>query len=465
MLSACNLAAIVCQPLLNLIGCLRSSCVAELLGSCARALSIKELFVQDPIHGFVDLTEYGFVPEIVETDQFQRLRRISQLGFSYLVYPSACHNRFSHCIGAMQVFWRLFDRLKQRMTCSEEEIGELRKIGTAAVLLHDIGHGPFSHASESALDFDHEQVTKELIGKPPISTALTRHNLDPLSISRVLDGTADQRFVPLSQLVSSQLDVDRLDYLLRDAYFTGIGFGNVDLNRIISTMVLYEKDPLRGQAVNLYKARFSLESYVLTRHLMYQAVYFHKASRGAELLFRNVIKRVRTLKPKDEVPSELRFMAEEREPTASEIEALDDSLLYAQLWRWSKSDDSILSQLCKRILQRKLLKAIEIPPAKMGFMLDEGQKLVQSIAQDKGFDKDYFCTFDSPTDLPYQPYRPKEPDDERNVITNIFVLDSNGRPEEISRVSDVVESLSHTQYSYRLYCPKEIREDVNKALK
>lgn len=426
-----------------------------------------ELLVRDSIHGFIDLTEYDFVPEIVATHEFQRLRRLNQLGFSPLVYPSACHNRFSHCLGAMQVFWRLFDRIGMNMTQASEEIARLRKIGTAVALLHDIGHGPFSHAAENAFDFDHKDITKELVGNPPISDILAKHELDPLDLSRVLDGTADRRLVPLPQLIASQLDVDRLDYLKRDAYFTGVGFGNVDLDRIISTMVLYGKEPLEGQAINLYKGRFSLESYVLTRHLMYQAVYFHKTTRSAELLFKNAIRRLRATKGqgKIEVPTELRFLTEDRSPTAQEIACLDDNLLYAQFWRWSKCDDNILSQLCSRIVHRNLLKAIDIPQDKWSFMWQDGQKLVQRIAEENGFSFEYFCPVDIPADLPYQPYSPKEPDDMSNVITNIFVFDRDGNPVEISHESGVVQALSHMQYSNRLYCPETIRDDVRKGLK
>jgi HD superfamily phosphohydrolase len=426
----------------------------------------QELFVRDPIHGFIDLREYPFIEEIVQDERFQRLRRLSQLGFSYLIYPSACHNRFSHSIGAMQLFWELFDRLSADLGVSGEERERLRKIGSAVVLLHDIGHGPFSHVTESIFDFKHIAVTKQLICQPPIADILKRASIDPIELPRVIDGTATGSLVLLSQLVSSQLDVDRLDYLVRDAYFTGIGFGNVDVERIIKTMMLYDKDPLKGQAINLYKSRFSLESYILTRHLMYQAVYFHKATRSAELLLKNLMKRVQAIKDKIDVPEELSFLSEGRAPSAEEVTSIDDNLVYSQIMRWRKCDDNTLRELCDRITQRRLLKAVDIPPDKFAFMMEDGQKQLQALASKHGIDSDYFCPYDNPTDTPYRPYSPKGPDDRQSVVTHIFLLDRDGEPREISRASDVVKSLSDVQYaSFRLYCPKEIRDDVRKILK
>lgn len=420
----------------------------------------RELLVRDPIHGFIDLREYPFIEEIVQDERFQRLRRLSQLGFSYLIYPSACHNRFSHSIGAMQLFWKLFDRLGGDLGVSNEERERLRKIGSAVVLLHDIGHGPFSHVTESVFNFKHAAVTKQVICESPIASILKEAGIDPDDLPRIMDGTAPGNLGLLSQLISSQLDVDRLDYLVRDAYFTGIGFGNVDVERIIKTMILYDKDPLKGQAINLYKSRFSLESYILTRHLMYQAVYFHKATRSAELLLKNLMKRVQAVKDKADVPEELSFVSEGRSPSAEEVTSIDDSLVYSQIWRWrKKSTDNTLRELCDRIIQRRLLKAIDIPPDRFAFMMEEGQKQLQALAAKHGIDSEYFCPYDSPTDTPYRPYSPKGPDDKQSVVTHIFLLDKDNKPKEISRASDVVKSLSDVQYaSFRLYCPEEIRD-------
>jgi hypothetical protein len=437
------------------------------LGGESQSVSSRnELLVRDPIHGFIDLREYPFVQEIVEDERFQRLRRLTQLGFSYLIYPSACHNRFSHSIGAMYLFLKLFDRVSRTLAVSNEEKDRLRKIGTAVVLLHDIGHGPFSHVTESILDYKHVTVTKQLVCESPIAGILKKAGIDPQDLLHILDGAVRGNLVLLSQLVSSQLDADRLDYLVRDAYFTGVGFGNVDVDRIINTMILYDKDELKGQAINLYKARFSLESYILARHLMYQAVYFHKATRSAELLLKGAIRRAQVVEDKIDVLDELAFVTENRSPSAQELTAIDDSLLYAQIWRWTKSKDSILSDLCGRIMHRRLLKAVDIPPDKFAFMMEEGQRMLQRLATRCGVDTEYLCPYDNPTDTPYLPYSPKGKDDEANVVTNIFLIDKDENPQEISRASDVVKSLSDVKYSlFRLYCPEKMRDDVRKILK
>src|SRR5262249_10210036 len=150
------------------------------------------------------------------------------------------------------------------------------KTGVAAALLHDIGHGPLSHSSEQYFGFRHEPVSFEIITRPPISDILERNDVDPERVVRVLDHTASGKDTLLSQLISSELDADRLDYLARDSYFTGVGFGNVDLERMISMLRVFRKGgPLKNHAVTLYKGRHAVEDYVLGRHLMYQAVYFH----------------------------------------------------------------------------------------------------------------------------------------------------------------------------------------------
>jgi hypothetical protein len=365
----------------------------------------------------------------------------------------------------MHLFCRLFDQVATSIPQEPDDIKQSRKVGAVAALLHDLGHGPFSHVAESAFGVDHKTSTMEMIRSAPIADILREDGVDPTDLSRVLEGTAAGDWAILCQLTSSQLDVDRLDYLIRDAYFTGIGFGNVDLERIISTMTLCDRGDLAGQVATLYKGRFSLESYVLSRYLMYQAVYFHKATRSAEALFKSAIKRARSLKDKAELMPELKFLAEDREPTAMEIASLDDNLVYAQLWRWSKSKDDILSQLSGRIVHRNLLKSIDIEDEKFAFMLEEGGEIVKSIANKNHFDPEYLCPYDSWSDTPYTPYSPGAPDDKTNAVTNIFVVDKDGTPDEISKVSDVVLALTHMQHSNRLYCPSEIREDVEKALK
>lgn len=423
----------------------------------------KPLIIRDPVNGFIRLNDYDFIKLIVESEHFQRLRRISQLGLSMLVYPSATHNRFSHSIGAMQVFWRIFDNLIPSMTISKGEIKDLRKLGTAAILLHDIGHGPFSHASEKVFNFHHEDMSKEIISRSIIADYLRKDGLTPKEITRVISRTAKNKNKLITQLVTSQLDADRLDYLQRDAYFTGVGFCNIDIDRIVNVLVVHQKmDKLNGQAVSLYKGYHSLESFIVTRYLMYQGVYLHKTTRCFEILTRKAIERFVT-SSQSETPTELQCLLEGRSPTLKELLELDDYFLYSQLKKWTKSTDPILSELCSRVINRQSLSSIEISQ-KPVLALAIDRKIRRLIEKSKK-DPDYFLFEDDATDTPYKPYKPISMDDEKSPITNIFALDEEDNPKEISDLSAVVHSISQKQYSSRYYFPKELKEEVNMILK
>jgi HD superfamily phosphohydrolase len=197
----------------------------------------KETIIRDPIHDFIDVSHYDFILKIIHTPYFQRTRRLSQLGVSLFVYPSATHSRFNHSLGAMEVFVRLFHHLyKDEM--KGKVYHNLRKTGIASVLLHDIGHGPFSHASEGPLGFQHEMMSMEIVKTNEIRGILEDADICVEDVLSVISKTATGKMKLLSQLIGSELDVDRLDYLARDIYFTGVGFGGVDLQRIIKTMTI-----------------------------------------------------------------------------------------------------------------------------------------------------------------------------------------------------------------------------------
>jgi len=426
----------------------------------------KEKLVRDPIHGFIRLDTYPFINEIIATKYFQRLRRISQLGTSSYVYPCATHTRFAHSIGAMHVFWRFFDQVSRYMTYKKNDIENLRKLGTAAILLHDIGHGPLSHASESIFDFKHENITKDIIKNTKIGGILKNAGIDVNKIIEILSRTVSKPEILVSQLITSQLDADRLDYLLRDAYFTGVGYGNIDLERIITVMTFYRGGGyLDGYAFPLYKGRYSIEAYVLSRHLMYQGVYFHKTSRGAELILRRIFKRVKELdSAKTNLFKEFQFLYSRR-PTIKDILLLDDNIMFTQITRLSKNDDQTLSKLCRYLLQRELLKAVEVPQDKAHLLFGGEYNKIEKIAKKNKINPEYFCVPDSPRETPYQPYSIRRPDDKETVETCIFVIGENGHPTEISSLSDVVKALSGTKYMYRVYCPAKILGDIKKIFK
>ncbi len=422
---------------------------------------LKEHILRDPVHGIIRLDLFNFVKPIVDAEIFQRLRRIAQLGVSSVTYPSATHSRFQHALGTMHVFHLLYDHLLHFEDIKQDEKERLLRLGCACALLHDIGHGPLSHASEKLFNFAHEDITSQFIDESEIGIILDKYEIDRAHMKDILGGTAKRDEKLISQLISSQFDADRLDYLSRDAYFTGVGFGNIDLNRMANILVVnHSGGPLDGYALSLPKARYSLESYLLSRHLMYQAVYYHKATRGAELLLRSALNRARDISEENsELPNELDFMKNGNVPTYKEIIELDDHLLYKTLYYWRKSDDEILSDLSRRFINRVLLKSIELTRARMQQYIGGVDKKLEKLAHESHYDSTYYFPIDSHSDAPYEPYS-IEKGEEQSVMTSIFVYNDEEQPTEISRLSGVVQALSATLYTDRLYFPERLREDV-----
>ncbi|HJT47490.1 MAG TPA: HD domain-containing protein [Nitrososphaeraceae archaeon] len=422
--------------------------------------------IRDPIYGFISLSYYGFIQQIVDTTYFQRLRRLSQLGVSQYVYPTATHSRLNHSLGAMELFVRLFDHLFKNSKENKDDVEQLRKTGIAAILLHDIGHGPFSHASEKIFSFNHEGMTSDIIQHTPIREILINSNIDLTALNQIITKTAPPKYKLLSQIISSQLDVDRLDYLTRDTYFTGVGFSSIDLERIILMMEIYEgSGDINGYAVINNKGMQSIESYVLSRHLMYEAVYYHKTTRCIELLIDKIFLRARTLAEKDKIsiPEEINFLKENRPLTYQDIFNLDDHIIYSIILKWSYNDDIILQDLAKRVINRKPLKGIDLSSNELLKKYLDKKGNIESALKDakQFFDPDYYLFTDNPADQPYFPYSPRGPDDETTVITNIFALSNQGEPREVSQLSQVINALSQKQYHLRVYFPREI---VSEAL-
>lgn len=236
----------------------------------------KSKIIRDPIHGDVFLTEDEM--KIVDSEEFQRLRRIKQLGMTYLVYPSANHTRFEHSLGAMHMASRIVARLQ----LIEEDARRLR----IAALLHDIGHGPLSHTSEELLEQyvgkSHEQVTMEVINHSSVSTILKEAGLTPNEITNLILGKGGR----LGKLISSELDVDRMDFLVRDAHHTGVAYGIIDLDRLVNTLMIHN-DSVAIEEGGLR----TVESLLVARFLMTPTVYLHHTSRIADAMFLKMMER------------------------------------------------------------------------------------------------------------------------------------------------------------------------------
>lgn len=306
--------------------------------------------LNDPIYGFITIPS-ELIFDLIEHPYFQRLRRISQLGLTYLVYPGAYHTRFHHALGAMHLMTKAVRILRSKGIDISQEEEEAVYI---AILLHDIGHGPFSHALEHSLikGLDHERLSLEFM------KALNREFEGKLDTTiAIFENAYPRKF--LHQLISSQLDMDRLDYLRRDCFYTGVSEGQVNTERLISML-----NVVNDQIVVDAKGIYSVEKFIVARRLMYWQVYLHKTVLSAEFQLINIFQRAKEVYREDmPMPTSLRpFMSKsEYEDPQSVIQPyslIDDHDLMAAIKEWSLWDgDRLLSTLCDNLLQRQLLGA------------------------------------------------------------------------------------------------------------
>lgn len=309
--------------------------------------------INDPVHGFIKIP-YEIIFDIMEHRCFQRLRRISQTGLLSLIFPGATHTRFHHAIGTMHLMFNALEILKQKgvKISTEEEKGAM-----LAVLLHDVGHGPFSHALENILmdNWHHEKLSLLLMEQ------LNEEFSGELTIAiQMFQGKYHRKF--FNQLISSQLDVDRLDYLKRDSFYTGVSEGNINTQRILSTLNVLDDELVLDE-----KGIYSIEHYLVARMFMYWQVYYHKAAVLAENLLIKIMNRAKILvsqNVKVEASENLKyFLYRESSTKATEEDIarfmeLDDTDVLQAIKSWKNHDDFVLSYLCKTVINRKFPKII-----------------------------------------------------------------------------------------------------------
>ena len=320
-------------------------------------MALKRKIINDPVYGFISI-RHAFILELVDHPWFQRLRRIAQLGLSHLVYPGALHNRFQHAIGAMHLMQNAIDelRLKGNEITDEEEVSLL-----CAILLHDIGHGPFSHALEYTIasEVHHERISSLMMNR------LNEHFNGKLTMAiAIFNNEYPKKF--LHQLVSSQLDMDRLDYLARDSFFSGVVEGQVGSERILKML-----DVVDDQLVVEEKGIYSIEKFIVARRFMYWQVYLHKTVLSAEFMLVNALRRAQVLARSGVTlhcsPALHYFLYNQvkQEELISKPEALqhyaslDDFDIAAALKVWQHHEDRVLSMIATQMVNRSLFK-IEI---------------------------------------------------------------------------------------------------------
>ncbi|MFE6166542.1 HD domain-containing protein [Viridibacillus arvi] len=411
--------------------------------SYATAKLEEEKVFKDPVHRYIHVRDQ-VIWDLIGTREFQRLRRIKQLGTTYLVFHGAEHSRFNHSLGVYEIVRRMVDDVfKGRPEWDESE----RLVVLCAALLHDLGHGPFSHAFEHVFDLDHEEFTRHIImGDTEVNKVLSRVAANfPLKVSNVIAKTYENKQVV--SMISSQIDADRMDYLQRDAYYTGVSYGHFDMERILRVM-----RPREDQVVIKSSGMHAVEDYIMSRYQMYWQVYFHPVSRSAEVILTKILHRAKALSE-----TGYKFLHEpthfqaffDKNIELEDYLALDESILLTYFQLWMREADPILSDLSRRFVNRKLFNYVEIDPAK------DYQKLreLENLFRKAGIDPQYYLVLDSSSDLPYDFYRPGE-EEERLPI---HLLMPNDEIRELSKSSDIVDSISGKRRTdHKLYFPEDI---------
>lgn len=407
------------------------------------ALMKEEKVFKDPVHKYIYVQDQT-IWDLINTKEFQRLRRIRQLGTCFLTFHGAEHSRFSHSLGVYEVTRKIISQFERNQY--EDWPKEERLLCLCAALLHDVGHGPFSHSIEKTFGTHHEEWSCRIVlGDTEVNQVLQRVSPTfPQQVADVISKSYHREIVV--SLVSSQLDADRMDYLIRDAYFTGVNYGTFDLDRILRVI-----RPYQGHIVVKESGMHAVEDYLMSRYQMYWQVYFHPVTRSAEVVLHNIFQRAKRL---HEDGYHFQFMIAplhklfKQQLTVDEYYFLDEAFMQTVLLQWSLEEDPILSDLCSRFLQRRLFKYITLE--RFDTQQLEG---LGSLMRSFGIDPDYYLKIDFPSDLSYDVYRPGEQDEKLPIL----LLDSKNTLSEISRKSEIVRSISGIHMGkYHLYYPHEL---------
>lgn len=417
----------------------------------AEAKMQEEKVFKDPVHRYVHVRDQ-VIWDLVKTREFQRLRRIKQLGTTYLVFHGAEHSRFNHSLGVYEIVRRIIDDVfKGRPEWDEGE----RLLVLCAALLHDLGHGPFSHAFENVFQTDHEYFTRQiLLGDTEVNSVLRRVADDfPEKVAQVIEKTYPNELVV--SLISSQIDADRMDYLQRDAYYTGVSYGHFDMERIMRVM-----RPRKNGVVIKESGMHAVEHYIMSRYQMYLQIYFHPVSRSAEVVLNHILKRVKELWQQGyQFKQEPIFFVPffKGSVTIEDYLVLDESIMLAYFQFWIHEQDEILSDLSRRFVNRKLFQYVSLNPFEQPEIYSELRRLFNEA----GLNPDYYLVHDSTSDLPYDFYRPgiegtKKP---------IFLLMQDGQQQELSEQSLIVEAIAgRIKVDHKVYYPEELFDNENTPL-
>lgn len=392
--------------------------------------------MRDPIHGYIHV-DLKIIWDCINTKEMQRLRRIHQLGGDFQVYHTAEHSRFSHSLGVYEIVRRMVNEIESL----DKEVNDYEKACVMlAGLLHDVGHGPFSHAFEGISIYKHEEYTAKIILEDSEVHALLYacNPKLPEDVASIIQYKHPKEC--LNQLVSGQLDADRMDYLLRDAYFTGTSYGNFDLERILRTMRV--KD---GRIVVKESGIHSVEDYIMARYHMYWQVYLHPVARSYEALLSIMFRRLKDVYIENkEVLCDVNmfhpFLHGEGDIHA--LHVLDESAALYGFSCLQHCEDPILRDLAHRLLDRHLFEYET-------YKDEQDRKRIEDYVRALGYDIAYYVYHDAVSQKPYSPYASSD------AGHNIWVLDGEGQVHELSQASDIVKALTRADLKQeeKIYFP------------
>jgi len=390
-----------------------------------KKLSEKKVF-RDPLYGYIEV-EHQTIWDLINAKEFQRLKRIKQLGGVNSVFHTAEHSRFSHSLGV----YNLAKVVTEKIEDIKNYLSERDKLLLyCASLLHDIGHGPFSHAFESSFGVNHEDISIQIIlGNTEVNQILNQVDEKfAQDVADVISKKTNNKVI--LELVSSQLDLDRLDYLERDAYFTGAKYGEIDVDRIMRTMQV-KNDML----VHKYTSVIAIEDYLMSRYNMYWQVYFHPVGRSFELIIEKVYKRIKELynagtKFNDVYTPLIKLLNSNENINLYDYLRIDDHVIYNIILESEYFDDPILSDLSSRLIHRRLFKDMVINSDNQGKVEEIKQLLIS-----KNINLDYYFIEDSLNQLIYAAKY------DLDRAANIKLVMANGEIKELKNVSKIINAL------------------------
>lgn len=400
--------------------------------------------MRDAIHDYIHV-DHLLIWRLINAKEMQRLRRIKQLGGTYQVFQSAEHSRFVHSLGVYQVVRRMLET-----ECLAETLSDYDKLCVmCAALLHDVGHGPFSHSFEGVFHENHEDMTvKMILQDSEIHDILAAFYKElPQDVAQIIQHTHHNRI--LIQMVSSQLDADRMDYLLRDSYMSGTTYGRFDMSRILRTMRICEQ-----KIVYKESGVQAIENYILARYHMYWQVYYHPTARSYEHLLQSIFQRITDLYQGGyHFHTDLHYLLPllKGRMSVKDFVCLDEAVILFYFQEMSRENDFILRDLSSRFLNRRLFKYMQLKS-------QNDLQMMKETAKKKGYDPQYYIMTDSQKQIPYLHYG------ESGELSEIEILDTDGHLSPLPSKSEIVAAILNSKQfksDQKVFFPKEIKDELS----